>query len=279
MSYQITHFDSVPLPLANLKQERGTPEAVSTIRRYVGGVLDYAGANPVYPDAAQIALSGIYYGESGYLTRQNTAIVTDNSGNRLSVGSAPNRLRVQLDELSAKVGRRGQLWRLLETGDRQWKYARLLRFTREAKTDERLIRAEVKLLFETIYGAWRSAAMVTASGTAPGSLIASAGGNVTILDPVLAITAGGTIGRLTITGNGIALLWTGTLTTGQTLRIDAGLRTVRIGASTNAYSGFSLQSGHTRDRWLELDQGLNTLYVRTDGAAATLSLTYYDQWQ
>ncbi len=277
MSYQLTHFDSVPLPLYNLKQERGTPEVPSALRRYIGGVVDYAGSNQLYPDVATVALAGIYQGESGYLIRQDGAILTDQSGNRLSVGTASNRLRVQLDELTAKVGQRGQLWRTLENGTRQWKYARLLRAGYEAKVDERLQRAEIKMFFETWQPAWRTASLVTATGNANAPLVASNGGNVTVLDAILAITASATITRVAIAGDGISLLWTGSLTSGQILRIDSGLRTVRIGSATNAYSGFVIQAGHTANRWLELPPGLNTLAVRTD-AAATLSMTYYDQW-
>jgi hypothetical protein len=277
MSYQLTHFDSVALPLYNLKQERGTPDVPSSLRRYIGGVVDYAGSNQLYPDVATVALTGIYQGESGYLIRQDGAILTDQSGNRLSVGTASNRLRVQLEELTAKVGQRGQLWRTLENGTRQWKYARLLRAGYEAKVDERLQRAEMKMFFETWQPAWRTASLVTATGNANAPLVASIGGNVTVLDAILAITASATITRVAITGSGISLLWTGSLTSGQILRIDSGLRTVRIGTATNAYSGFAVQTGHTANRWLELPPGLNTLAVRTD-AAATLSMTYYDQW-
>ena len=277
MSFQYTHFDSVPLPLYNLKQDRSTPEVPSTLRRYIGGVVDYAGANQRYADVAQMTLVGTYQGESGYLIRQDGAILTDNSGNRIRIGTAANRLRVQLEELSGKVGQRGQLWRTLENGTRQWKYARLLKDGYEAKVDERMQRAEVKTTFETWHPAWRSANLITVAGNANTPLVPSIGGNVAVLDAILAITASATISRITITGTGIALLWTGSLTSGQVLRLDSGLRTVRIGTNTNAYSGFTIQAGHTAQRWFELTPGINTLYVRTD-AAATLSLTYYDQW-
>jgi hypothetical protein len=280
MSYQITHFDSVALPLANLKQDRGTPEVPSPLRRYIGGVADVAGANQQYPDIAQIALTGTYYGEPGALINQAGVYLATQAGDHISVGSATNRLRSQLEDLNAKLGVRGQLWRTLaDTGTRQWKYARLLRAAHVGKVESHLIRAELQLLFETYQPAWCSASLVTATGNAGTPLIASIGGNVNVRDAILAITAGATISSITITGVGISLQWTGTLTSGQILRIDSGLRTVRIGSATNAYSGFTVASGHTSDRWLDLPPGLNTLHVRTNGnVAATLSLTYYDQW-
>jgi hypothetical protein len=280
MSYQLTHFDSVPLPLYNLKQDRGTPEVVSPLRRYVGGVVDVAGAIQRYPDVGQIALTGTYYGETGALITPAGNYLSTAGGDHISVGSAENRLRVQLEDLFAKEGVKGQLWRTLaDTSTRQWKYARLLRAALVGKVDSHLIRAELQLLFETYQPAWCSSSLVTATGNAGTPLIASIGGNVPVRDAILAITAGATISSITITGVGISLQWTGTLTSGQILRIDSGLRTVRIGSATNAYSGFTPASGHTSDRWLELPPGLNTLHVRTNGnAAATLAMTWYDQW-
>jgi hypothetical protein len=278
MSYEITHFDSIALPIYNASQQRGTPDVESALKRYTGGVADLWGDNQKLPDVGQIQLAGIYLGEPGAIVTQAGAYLATSTGDHISAGSASNRLRSQLDDLSAMQGKRGQLWRrLADNGQRQWKYARLLKFAHDSKVDERLIRAECKLLFETYQPGWNNATATTATGAAGGPLLVSIGGNMPVRDATLAITASATITAITVAAPGCALAWSGTLSAGQKLTIDAGARTVRIGSATNAYSGFSIATGHTSQRWLDLAPGISGIIVRAN-AAATVLATWYDQW-
>jgi hypothetical protein len=278
MSYQITHFGSVALPITNPVQDRGVPEIGSSLARVIGGVVDWYGAGQRLPDVHQIQISGIYYGEPGAIINQAGSFLATSAGDHISAGSAINRLRSQIDDLAAMEGKTDQLWRTLaDNGQRQWKMARLLSIVRESKVDERLIRAQLRCRFESGQPGWCVASSTTATGSANAPLLASVGGNMPVCDAVLAITASELITAISITAGSCRLAWSGSLAAGQKLTIDTGLRTVRIGTATNAYSGFSIAAGHAAQRWLELAPGINTIYLRTNGAA-TVTATYYDQW-
>jgi hypothetical protein len=77
-------------------------------------------------------------------------------------------------------------------------------------------------------------------------------------------------------GAGIALAYSGTISDGQTLVIDCGNATVKIG-STDAYSGFSLGSAHTARGWCPLAVGNNIFAITSDGAG-TAYIKHYNQW-
>jgi DNA repair protein RecO (recombination protein O) len=75
---------------------------------------------------------------------------------------------------------------------------------------------------------------------------------------------------------GVAWSWTGSLTTGQALVVDAGARTVRQ-AGVDAYSGFALASTHTARGWLPLAAGINSLQIASVGPGSA-ALTFYPQF-
>lgn len=278
MAYQITKFDAVNLPVYNPAQDLSTGRTDSTQRIYIGGgAIDYAGARRMLPRTQTLEVNGAYYGEKSYWVTHAGANMVDHNGNRLLVGTGAAMLRQQVEELTAKTGVRGTLYRQrLDTGELQIRLARLLQVKHNSKVDERAERADLTCTFELLRPAWRSPTAIVTSGVTSVPIPVSIGGNVPVRDAVLALTATATITSVAITGPGISLAWTGTLSAGSALRIDAGLRTVRIG-TTDAYSGFNYGSGHTDDGWLGMDPGINVLTV-TANAAGTVAVTTYDQW-
>ena len=87
----------------------------------------------------------------------------------------------------------------------------------------------------------------------------------------------GTLTVVQVRGTGIDFVWTGAISSGQTLTIDDGSKSIAIG-TTDAYSGFLYDSGHTQDDRLPLSPGQNVLTVTVVGGNAHLELSYYNQW-
>ena len=278
MAYQIFRFDAVNLPILNPAQDLSTGRVESSQRIYVGGgAIDYAGARRLLPRIQTLEVTGAYLGEKSYWVTHNGSYMVDHNGNRLLVGTGAAMLRQQVDELTAKEGVRGTLYRQrLDTGELQTRTARLMQVKHGSKLDERAERADLTCIFELLQQTWRTPTATVANGVVNIPFPVTIGGNVPVRDGILALTASATITSVAITGPGISLVWAGTLSAGSTLRIDAGLRTVRIGA-TDAYSGFNYGSGHTIDGWLDLNPGINVLTVATN-AAGSVTVTTYDQW-
>lgn len=278
MAYQIVRFDTIYLPIYNPGQDLSTGRVESSQRTYIGsGAIDYVGARRMLPRIQTLEVSGAYYGEKSYWVTHNGSNMVDHLGNRLLVGTGAAMLRQQVEQLAAKEGVRGTLYRqLLDTGELQMRTARLLQIKHNTKLDERAERADLTCVFEFLQQTWRKTTATAATGNTGVPFPVSIGGNAPVRDAVLALTATATITRVAITGPGISLTWTGTLSADSVLRIDAGLRTVRI-SSTDAYSGFNYGSGHTINGWLDMDPGINNLTVTAD-AAGTIAVTTYDQW-
>ncbi len=283
MAYQIYQFNDVALPIYNPTQEHNVGVA-STLTLAMGGVADYYGSRRRTPQITQFGITGIYSGDYYTLINATGDYLVDESGNRLIAHAITADLRMQLDALRAVVGTRGTLYRKRwDDLAVQWKTARLLQVRRATQTDDRTAKAELECTFEAPDANWRSstpsAPSVTLASGGTVTLSAENTGDQTVEDATLTITAsGGTITSVTVacTATGVTWTWTGSLTTGASLVIDAGALTVRKSGS-DSYSGFSLGSGHSARGWLPLAPGLNSLQISSVGPG-TAAMAFYPQF-
>lgn len=285
-SYQIYLFDNVTLPLYNPEADLSTGAAPSTLRASVGGTFDVYGSRQRLPDVVQFSVRGIYAAGEDNLVLVDHAgnHIVDHSGNRILVATATQYLRLQVDELRSRIGVRGTIWRRRweNTAIRQWKTARLLSIKEQGNTELRSVLAELDCTFETAHPAWRDEAASAPSATlVSGSwcaLNAESVGNAPVTDPVITITASGTItsAQIVCVAAGVDLRWAGTLSSGQALVIDCGAPSVAR-AGVNAYSQFSLGSGHTARGWLPLAAGVNVISVYANGPG-TVTISFYNKW-
>lgn len=283
MAYRYTEFVGVPLPAANFEQQHDTAAVESDLLDSVGGVVSYTGSVPKRARRQTIALRGVYWGETSYITDGAGNTIVDEAGNRLVAGSAEAMLRSQVDALRALRGQRGPLWRVrLSDGARQWLTARLLQIGWQRTRPDMAVRAELDCQFESAMIAWRAVtattAQVSVSAGTPTGLLAQNGGDIAVLDAVLSVArTSGTITAVRVQGPGIDWTWTGSIGAGQTLTVDCGAQTVRVG-SADAYSGWSRGAGHTAAGWLELAVGDSVFQVTLTGGGGDVTVTHYNQF-
>lgn len=282
MPYVLTEFNDVPLPAGMAEDDFSTGEAESALIDSVNGAFDYFGDRVRLPRRRTITQRGIYVGETAYLVDDAGNYIVDESGNRIIAGSATAMLRAAVDAIKAQQGQRGPLWRRRDDGALQWARARLLRVDYPRTVEDAGRVAHVDCTFETLDAGWRAAtATTTAASVSAGAtagLVVPNAGIVSVPDAVFSAAAtSGTVTSVRVQGQGIDWTWTGSLTTGQTLTVDAGAQTVRRG-SADAYGGFARASGHTAAGWLPLAPGDNVLLVTVAGGNANITVTHYDQF-
>lgn len=286
-AYQIYEFDGVALPTYNQDQDLGTGAVDPQLLASVGGVFDVAPGSQRLPRMTKIAVAGLYAAVDSAtynLVDHAGNRIVDHAGNAIIATTDQKVLRYQVDQLRAKIGVQAKLWRRRWDNQtvRQWKTARLLNAGERNDIKHRTRMAIYECQFETAMAAWRDAtsdatsAAFTASQVA--ALLFASDGNATIEDTIISVAASGTITSLqfAIPNLGIDLRYTGTLNSGQTLRIDCGAQTVKIGTAA-AYAGFALGSGHTARTWLPLPPGRALMLVTANGPG-TVTGTHYDQW-
>lgn len=281
MAYKITHFGDIALPKVMFQEDMGTAASASMVRQAAGAAFDWRGTARQWPTYQQLAIRAHYSGDIFYLIDEAVNDLVDEAGNNLIAGEATAILRNQIDDFAGMVGRSAALWRERDDGTRQWRTARLLKVTpRQSIEQWSADVAEIEATFEAANGGWRSAAAVTVSSTlaanVPCTLIIAPGGNIEVRDAIITVTASATITGITVTAPavGVALAWTGSLTSGQTLTIDCGAQTVRRG-TVNQYSGFSLAAGHTARGWLPLGNGNNIITVTANNNASEVRISAF----
>lgn len=283
--YQIDQFDGVALPTYNPDQELAPAAVDSTLVASIGASFDRAGSRREMATRHAVRVRGWFESsETIYLVDHAGNRIVDHAGNQIIVATALGWLRGQVENLSGRVGQRGTLWRKRwdATSVRQWKTARLLRVNLPHDYTRRLYVVECECQFESTMAAWRAATATTTSGSIAAAgyvgLTISNGGQVQVDDAVMTITATAAISsvRVECTAAGISLAWAGSLGAGSSLVIDAGAKTVR-NAGADAYSGFSLEAGHTADGWLPLAKGVTPMMVYLSAAGA-VSLAHYNQF-
>lgn len=221
------------------------------------------------------------------------------------IGTSNSNLTTQVNAIRAKRGKRGQLWRQHRDGSTEWTYARLL----EARGVGDVVipwRQPLSLTFLMLspiwYGTLHSGPWTLNSGktlnsglelnapsntttlnTSPKDITVINGGNATVDNPVITVTAGGAnITALTIRNatSGAELTFSGTITGGQALVINAGAGSVKNNA-VNAYSSFGFGVNHTIDAWFPLVPGSNSITVTKTGGStnSTIKFEHSDGWE
>lgn len=280
-SYQIYQFDGVTLPLYDQAQDLSTGAVGSSLMMAVGGAFDWAGSRRRLPLRASPTISGQYAAEmdSDQLVELAGNPIIAAAGEYIVTHGARADLRAQVDTLKAKIGVRGALYRRRfdDESISQFRTARLLEVREKGAIDERGVRAALDCVFEIAGVGWRSVAQSSASML--NNALVEVAGTLPVRNATLTITASATITQVSVACavQGVAWTWTGSLAAGASLVIDDEARTVTA-AGVDAYSGFTLASGHTAEGWLDLAPGPNALSVAVVGTASAVSLAWWDVW-
>lgn len=285
MPYQIQKFDEIPLPVYNPVQDHSPASSITSFVDSIGGYFDLFGGDSAQAQRQIISLSGLLVGEVETLVDELGDEIVDDLGDELvTAESEAADLRSQVESLRARVRSRGQLWRVLLEDEtvRQWKTARFVRMSQPQVASDRAFKVSLTCEFETAMTYWHAEDATTSSGSAtsgaPLALVVDNGGE-TVEDAVLTVTrTSGTITAVAVvcTSLGLSWTWTGSLTAGDVLVVDAGLQTVEENGA-GVYSGFALSSSHSASKWLTITPGPHLMYVTTTGGNATVSLSFYHQ--
>lgn len=207
------------------------------------------------------------------------------------------------DALRALVGKRAKLFRRRSTGLVEWCWARLLHVPAQ-RTARQQFHQPLECIWEMVsdiwYGEEHGAVWTFDSGeffdtglffdpaadtlftltTTSESCACPNNGNRVVENAVITVTAAGSaITQVTIisVSAGISLKYVGSIAAGEALVIDCGAKSVKDNG-VDAYSGFTLESGHTQEEWLPLEPGTTTLTVaRTGGnSSSTIRFEYSD---
>lgn len=246
MAYSLVSFDSVALPLSMPEDPLDTGSVTPGILPAVGGAFDRYGTRQVLPQARVLNFRGRYDGSA-----------------------SATALQTLLDALRAKIGVRGLLVRSDQSAVSTSIYARLLSAD-GAWTIEDTLTARLDLVFETAEPSWRAASGSTATGSVGGNTSIVNDGTAPIYDAVITLTAsGGALVNPTmiVAALGVSLKYTGSIADTKALVVDCGAMTVKNDGA-NAYSGFTLESGHTARGWLPLTVTTHTLAVAGTGAGS-----------
>jgi hypothetical protein len=282
MAFMIYEFDGVALPQYNAEQDDNSATVEPSLVDSIGGVTDYFGPGQRLPRKNAIEISGLYFGETVYMVDEDGAFIVTDDGTFIIAGEGANILRSQLQAIRSKVGVRGTLKRKRQDdGAVEWITARLLRIEHPHKQEEMARRADVTCAWESAMGAWRAETMTTTSkscSAASNALTVSNSGDVQVRDAIFTFTASAAVSsvRVECVALGVDWTWTGALSSGQALVVDAGAQTVRK-AGSDAYSGFVFNSAHSAAGFLPLDPGANPLVVTVDGTG-TAKVEHYNQW-
>lgn len=284
MPYLYTYFDDTPMPNAMQEDDLSTGQVESSLVDSIGGKFDFFGSTQRLPRSHQFSHKGKYVGEVlERVTSSGDTRVTDDGTVRVTAPSKVADLHGKTDDLKAKIGVLGQLWRQrIADGVLTWKRCRLLQVEHTEDVENANVVSEVQTTFETKDVGWRSAAAVTTSVSATAGItnalnVPNAGSMPARNATLRVARTSGTITAVQVTGTGIDFTWTGSIGASQTLVINTEDETVLIG-TTDQYNGFVLNAGHTSDVWLPLPTGTVTLLVTLTGGNGNVSVEHYNQW-
>lgn len=185
--------------------------------------------------------------------------------------------RANVDALMALVGQRQKLWRERD-GVYHWKWARLLS-AQWRRTKEQSQHAEVDCVFEAD-GYWHGETSNFYTRTGTGTRQINNSAPAYIFDGTFYFQASSTgtqTFRLQETTIGIDLTWSGTMTSGHRLVIDAGAWAVTNNGA-DAYSGLTINAGHSAQRLLVWPPGLATVTCTLSVGSGTFNFEFYYQW-
>jgi hypothetical protein len=100
-------------------------------------------------------------------------------------------------------------------------------------------------------------------------------------DVTITITAGAaSISNIRLRVNNCDWTYSGTVAAGQALLVDCGAKSI-TNNTVDAYTGLTLNAGHTVADWIQVEPGNNTVtitYSGNAGADAVVTWDYYDAW-
>lgn len=278
--YRIEYFDDVILPTARPEDDLGSGSVDSGIVSVLGGGFDGYGTRVVMPSKRIIRHRGIYT-RPGFFVDHSENFLVDESNNFLVWNDDDNEIITRLMNLSGLIGQRRTLWRKREYDSaRQWLECRLVDVsaTRTVVNANNVL--EVAATFEAATAAWKSSSQVTEAGSLGGSgtvaLETTNDGGLPIFDAELVITATASITTISVVGMGTNITIAVTMTSGQSLLIDCGEPSILLNGVA-AYSGLTINSGHSIRGWLQVNTEHNVWYVTANGSC-NISLEYYPQW-
>ena len=276
MSYRIYRFGSTQLvPIYSPSQDIGTGKArLESIDAPRGGAFDTLGMEQAYRGGYAVRAAGVIAGSD---------------------------LLTQYQNLRSYLGKRDKLWRIDDSGNFTWAWARL-ESVGAKRVAENKSYLEVDCSFYvysalwsgTFRGSWRldaeimldnayyfDSALVTALTNAATTLTINNGGNGVLRAFEFAITAKtSAITAVRIEkANETFMTWTGTLAVDTQLVINFGAMSI-LNSGVNAYNGLVFSSSHKIDDWMRLDPGNNTVTLTRTGGGATseVALVYNDGW-
>lgn len=279
MSYTIDRFGSIALPCAAAEEPVGTAPSRSGLVTLPGGYYDAYGSERAPREREIISRKAILH------------------------RSTPALLQAAYNELRAMRGVRSNLYMTQPDGSVYWTTARLLKIVSPSGPDN-IRHLELTMTFELIEPVWHGERTgsgwvldagevldagltldesdgVTVLNTSPKNVTVINGGNATVKNAVITVTAVGTdITSLIIAKSGeTQLVYSGTIAVGESLVIDCGAWSVENDGADD-YANFDLGASHAIEEWLHLDPGSNTITVtRTGGANSTIGFTFYDLWE
>ncbi len=289
MPYRLETFDGVPLPEHLPIDDLGTGKVGSSLVNALGGAFDYLGRTRRLPRRHPITFRGKYVGKQVLLADHdgNLIITADPDGDFISLGlDVVADLRNQVDNIKAKIGVVGRLYRRREDdGVLQWKLARLLDEPHEKTVEDVSRVAELDIVFEAQGGTWRAESLRTTSLSAnsgTNTLALTVDGTEDVHDAVLRVTATSAISSFEVIYNGAHLQYNRSLSSGQTLIVDAGTMSVQEwdGNLTylDRYDDLALPATHVVNGWLRLIPGTNNVQINLGSGSGTVALEHYDQW-
>lgn len=231
---------------------------------------DVAGAD-VSSDAIPIAAGTHYAYGTGIIPLRRHMIAHR--------GIYSTNVETNVDALMGLLGQRKQLWRYRESDDAiQWKYAKMLSCRWRRVVDQRS-HAVVDCQFEA-EGNWSAQSGFSTSRASTGDLTIANAGDAYIWNGTLTFTSSATNSktiRVQITALGVDFTWTGTVDNTKVLTISGAAMAVDNDGA-DAYSGLTLNAGHTAQRWLMFAPGNNTVTITYSGGAGTTAVAWFDQW-
>ena len=288
MGFKLTSFAGL-----SLGQHLGRSDNARRVRdatvRIPGGTLDTYGSTQQRPEVGQEIT--------------HSFILHDNSG----------AMDTNWKAINAKLGARGSLVRTWADASTQFISARLMSLQAVKESAEYIAATATFQLLEdhwngtfvglALDGGWLlddSEVLDSGYGTqaqtgfTSGSISLANGGNMAVTDAVITITCGaGTgitkVGAQQNAPNGTQVIywiweWTGTaastpFTAGREMVIACGPKRVTISGSWH-YRYFTLQSTHSRDEWITIAPGGNSIYINIvgDGVHVVKVGAYHHAW-
>ena len=282
MAYVIYQFGTLVLPGYDSNNDVGSG-------KFSGSLLDLPGG-------------GVYdvLGDDRWKRRstpisKDCALVTDTAAD----------LRTQYNALRALCGKKARLWRLWDSGEGEWCWARMGEIT-AMRPGNQLYSLQMTLNFVMTSPFWYGLRygddewfftdppeMLFGIGfvfgdTAPTAwtsllqtLVLPNGGNAPVANAVITITAGtAAISLLAIASGDCNFLYTGTVAIGQSLVIDTGAWSVKNNGAAD-YAHLTLPIGHRSDDLFRLAAGDNTVEIGRvgGGTGSTIAFKYSEGWE